>query len=100
MPALATAWSSSKVTARRSRLWQDERIEKVPSGQGIDHGFATRFSLTGVAFSWILDRPQPPSTPAPPVDPGLGSDRCVGPPVSVRIAFDPCSPDGSPRYWN
>jgi len=33
-PALATRCSSSKVTSRRSRLWQDTRIEKVPSGRG------------------------------------------------------------------
>jgi hypothetical protein len=54
IPALATAWSSSKVTARRSKLWQDSRIEKVPSGQGMDHGLATRFSLTGAALSRML----------------------------------------------
>ena len=54
IPALATAWSASKVTTRRSKLWQDSRIEKVPSGHGMDHGVVTRSSLTGAALSRIL----------------------------------------------
>ena len=33
-PAFATRCSSSNVTSRRSRLWQDTRIEIVPFGRG------------------------------------------------------------------
>ncbi len=48
-PASATAWSSSKVTSKRSRVWQD-RIEKVPSLTGINDCEQQSFSQVKGTF--------------------------------------------------
>src|SRR5713101_9620720 len=59
-PAFATAWSSSKVTARRSRVC-DDGIEKVPLLLGKFGVSATPISLQRRHFSRMRDLNRPRS---------------------------------------